>query len=479
MLSLNTWDILFEGKYGSQELTILYKDDFFVSFLKSRDKKDILVQVYKIFVVYGEVEVFAETLPGKCIVYQKHFDAGEKNTHKFFMLNTETEYVDNNTLSYHVDKKIEELNKKTGTIVSIMKSYDLKLVSLKNISKEKKDFFYSDPFVVKTLTNMPMSAQMSGVTSIDKLLFGKKNKIPINLTLENLKSVFVSGAKEDDRLFVLKLISEIYLLSSKTVVIFDKKGVFKSLAYPQQNEELLQEFDPVLGAFGFPSKFVDYFSNLKIPLGSIPKQGFIHHFKFTDTGEKIIYECFDESLIFINDLIEKINKLEISDDITEFEKKRIISKLLIIDKKYGKYFGKIDVSFLFENKYKHLGYSKILKLDYDCPFVAYYVKKIIEELSLNIKEDLLLVLPEAENILNHLFVGKNISSFIQENPKLNVAISSEYKTNIKDISYLDVFVDVVGGNDVVIKRPNRDPMRVFLRPTLSSSNIVLKKSISI
>ena len=34
MISLNTWNTLFEGKYGDQELNILYKDDIFVSFLK-------------------------------------------------------------------------------------------------------------------------------------------------------------------------------------------------------------------------------------------------------------------------------------------------------------------------------------------------------------------------------------------------------------------------------------------------------------
>jgi hypothetical protein len=476
MISLNTWDVLFEGKYGSQELSLLYKDDYFVSFLRSRDKKDILVQVYKLFAVYGDVEIFAETLPSQCIVYEKHFDIGEKNTHKFFIINTETEYVDNNTLSYHVDKKINELNKKTSTLVSVMKSYNLKLISLKNLSQNIRNYFFNDPFIIKTLTNMPMSADLSGVTSIDKLLLGKKNNIPINTTLENLRSVFVSGAEEDDRLFVLKLISEIYLLSSKTVIVFDKKGVFKSLAYPQQNEDLLQEFDSVLGAFGFPSKYVDYFTQIKIPLGSIPKQGFISQFKFTDVGEKIINNCFKDSLVVVDDLIENVLDFPIDDEITEFEKKRVVSKLRLIDKKYSSYFGKIDVSFLFENKYKHLGYSKILKINYDCPFYAYYVKKIIEELSLNVKNDLLLVLPESENIFNHLFVGDRVSSIIQENPKLNVVISTEFPTNIKNKEYLDIFVGVIGGNDVVIRYPNRDPLRIMLRPTLSSSNVVLKKS---
>lgn len=476
MISLNTWDILFEGKYGSQELSILYKDDFFVSFLRSRDKKDILVQVYKLFAVYGDVEIFAETLPSQCIVYEKHFDIGEKNTHKFFIINTETEYVDNNTLSYHVDKKINELNKKTGTLVSIMKSYNLKLISLKNLSQNIRSYFFNDPFVIKTLTNMPMSADLSGVTSIDKLLLGKKNNVPVNTTLENLRSVFVSGANEDDRLFVLKLISEIYLLSSKTVIVFDKKGVFKSLAYPQQNEELLQEYDSVLGAFGFPSKFINYFSQIKIPLGSIPKQGFINQFKFTNVSEKIINNCYKDSFVVIEDLIESVSNLSIDDEITEFEKKRVVSKLKLIDKKYNSYFGKINVSFLFENKYRHLGYSKILKVDYDCPFSSYYMKKIIEELSLNVKEDLLLVIPESENLFNHIFVGDTVASIIQENPKLNVAISTEFPTNIKNKDYLDVFIGVVSGNDIVIRYPNRDPLRIMLRPTLSSSNVVLKKS---
>ncbi len=479
MISLNTWDILFDGKYGSQELTILYKDDFFVSFLKSRDKKDILVQIYKLFFVHGDVEIFAETYPSQCVVYEKHFDIGEKNTYKYFILNTESEYVDNNTLSYHVDKKIQELNKKTSTLVSIMKSYDLKLISLKNVSQSVRNNFYSDPFIIKAMTNMPMSADLSGFTSIDKLLLGRKNNIPINTTIDKLQSVLVSGANEDERLFVLKLISEIHLLSSKTVLVFDKKGFFKSLAYPQQKEEILHAFDPALGAFGFPSKYIDYFSLIKIPLGSIPKQAIKNLFMFVNIAEKIMDLCFDSSLVSIDDLIKRIENIEQTEEITEFEINRLISKLKIIEHKYGSYFGKTDVSFLFENKYKHLGYSKILKVDYDCPFFAYYIKKIIEDLSLHIKSELLLVLPESERLFNNMFVGDAISSIIQENSKLNVVISSEYQTNIKNKEYISTYFDVISNNDVVIKYPNRDPLRLMLRPTLSSSNIDLKKPLDI
>jgi hypothetical protein len=131
---------------------------------------------------------------------------------------------------------------------------------------------------------------------------------------------------------------------------------------------------------------------------------------------------------------------------------------------------------LFENKYKHLGYSKILNFDEDCPFYVYYIYNIIKEMSLNINNDLLVVLPESEKIFNNLFVGSEISSIIEENPKLDIVISTNHITNIKNKQYVDVYVGVVSDNEVVVRYPNRDPIRFLLRPTLSSSNINFKKS---
>jgi hypothetical protein len=474
MITLNTWNTLFTGKYGSQELTILYNDDYFVSFLKSRDQNDVLVQVYKVFAVIGDIEVFSETLPHQCMVFQKHYGIGSKNTYKFLILNTETEYIDSNTLSYHVDKKIQELNKLTGSIISVVKSYDLKLTSLKLISKEYRDHFFSDPTIIKVLTNMPKSAELSNITSIDKLLIGKKEGITVNSTLENLRSIVVLGSELDNRLFAVKLISEIYLLSSKTVVIFDDSGVFKSLSYPQQYEDILQKYDPTLGAFGFPSKFFEYFKNIKIPLGTVSKNAFNYIFKLVDISEKIINKVYNKDLLNIDQLINKIKEIKVDEEITDFEKERIISKLLLINKKYKHYFGKTNIEKIFDNKYKHLGSSKIIKIDKEDPFYYFYIFSIIKEISLNVTDDVLVVFPESSNLFNNTFIGSEIISILKENIKVNFIFSTEYNTDIKNIDFADVKITMINDNDAVIKYPNRDPLRLLLRPTLSSSNINFK-----
>lgn len=94
MVQITTWSTLFEGVYGQKDLAILFNDDYFVSLLRSKDPSSVLVQLYKVFGVDGDIELFAETLPNQCIVFEKHFDIGDKNTHKFFILNTDTEIVD-------------------------------------------------------------------------------------------------------------------------------------------------------------------------------------------------------------------------------------------------------------------------------------------------------------------------------------------------------------------------------------------------
>ncbi len=474
MITLNTWNTLFTGKYGTQELTILYSGDYFVSFLKSRDQNDVLVQVYKVFAVIGDVEVFSETLPHQCMVYEKHYGIGPKNTYKFLILNTETEYIDSNTLSYHVDKKIQELNKLTGSIISVIKSYDLKLTSLKLISSEYRDHFFADPTIIKVLTNMPKGAEISSITTIDKLLIGKKDNVTVNSTLENLRSVVVLGGELDSRLFAVKLVSEIYLLSSKTIIIFDDSGVFKSLSYPQLQEDILQKYDPTLGAFGFPSKFFEYFQNLNIPLGLISKSAFNYTFKLVDVSEKIINKVYDSKLNTVEELIIKIKDLKVDEEITDFEKQRLISKLLLINKKYNGCFGKTNVDKLFENKYKHLGSSKIIKINKEDPLYCYYIFSILKEISLNVNNDLLIVFPESSDLFNNVFVNKDIISLLCGNSKLNFILSSEYISDIGNLDFVDVKIEMIEDNDAVIKYPTRDPLRLLLRPTLSSSNIKLR-----
>ncbi len=474
MQPITTWNTLFEGHYGQKDLSIYYDEDNFVSILKSRDKSNVVIQLYKVFSVNGDIETFAETLPNQCIIYQKHFDIGEKNTYKFLILNTETEIVDSSQLNTHIEKKILQLNKTTGSIVSIIKSYNIKLISLKILPENIKNFFFTDPFVVKILTNLPTAVDFSVISSIDKLLLGKKNGISINATLDNLRSVCVVNGKLDERIFAIKLICENYLLSSKKVVVFDGTGVFKTLSYPQQKEELLSEFDMKISPFGFPANNYEYFK-FKMPLGIIPKSAFINMFKFTGVSQKIIDSCFDSNLKDISELIEKIIKLDLTDEITEFEKWRIISKLNIINTEYSSYFGDTDISQIFENTYKNIGSSKIIQLKMDDPFYVYYTYTILKKILEETKEELLIILPELNSIINNGFIGKELITLLKENPKLSFVISSEYLNDFRDKDISDVRIELIKGNDAVIRYPDKDPLRLLLRPTLTSSNIEIKK----
>jgi len=474
MQSINTWNTLFEGHYGEKDLSIYFEEDIFISILKSREQSTSIVQMYKIFAVNGDIETFAETLPYQCVVYEKHFDVGEKNTYKFFILNTETEIVDSGQLNSHIERKILHLNKTTSSIVSIVKSYNIKLISLKVLPENLKNFFFTDPFVVKILTNIPKTMDFSVISSIDKLLLGKKNGITINASLDSLRSVSITNGTLDERIFAIKLICENYLLSSKKVVVFDGTGVFKTLSYPQQKEEVLSDFDMKISPFGFPANNYDYFK-FKMPLGLVPKAAFISLFKFTGVSQKIIDLTFNSSIKNLEELIENIKNLDLSDEVTEFEKWRIISKLIIISKKYNSYFGNTEVSPVFENTYKNIGSSKILKLNLDDAFYIYYIYAVLKKIANDVKDEILVVLPELSALFNNSFIGKEILTTLKENPKISYVISSEYSSDFLEKDISEVRLELIKGNDAVIRYPDKDPLRLLLRPTLTSSNIDIKK----
>ncbi len=473
MISLNTWNTLYEGKYADQELSVLYKDDIFVSFLRLRDKTNVLIQVYKVFVVKGEIETFASTLPYPAIVYHKHVDIGSSNNFKYLLLHTDTEYIDVNTLSYHVDKKITELNKMIGSVISVVKSYNIKLISLKLAEKRDNDYFFSDPEILKSLSNMPLSLDFKSSTPLDKLILGKKKDVTVTTSLSNLKNVTVYGPLLDERLFVSKLICENYLLSSKTVIVFDTLNNYVSLGYPQQNSKVLEDFELNMDAFGFPVKKINYL-DINIPLSKIPFDAFVNLFSFKDVSLKIINQVYSKDIITVKDLISSVKKIKVDQEINDFEKQRVISKLMVLDKKYGSFFGKSDISLLFKQRYQNIGSVKIITLNPKDPIYPFFIKNLVEEISLSVKDEVLLVFPELSAVFNNLYLGSSIMQTIKDNSTLNSLITSKSENDFREGVFPGVKIHAIKDNDAVIYYPNRDPIRLLLRPTFTSSVINYK-----
>lgn len=272
----------------------------------------------------------------------------------------------------------------------------------------------------------------------------------------------------------MKVIAENYLLSSKKVIVFDSTGVFKTLSYPQQKEELLSAFDMKVSPFGFPINTIDFFK-IKLPLHIIPKLAFINLFKFTGVSQKIIDQAYTDNIKDISELIANIAAIGITDEITDFEKWRIISKLNIIDDVYSGYFGETDLSIVFESTYKNIGSSKVFMINRNNSLHVYYIYGILKKLSEEVKEDMLVIIPQASEIFNNSFIGNELLTILKENPKLNYCIGAGHIDDFIDKEPATVKIEVISNNDVVIRYPDKDPLRLLLRPTLTSSNIEIKK----
>lgn len=472
MISLNTWSTLYEGKYGNQELNLLYKDDIFVSFLRLRDNINVLLQVYKVFVVKGDIETFVSTLPYPAIVYHKHIDIGAKNNFKYLLLHTEVEYVDINTLSYYVDKKILDLNKMVSTIIPVTKSYNVKLISLKYADKKDNDYFFSDPEVLKTLSNLslPFMQGSSACSFLDKHFLGKKDDVEVSTSLSNLKEMIVYGSELKSRLFASKVLCESHLLASEQVIVFDDSDFFLSLANPQKNLNDLNSFDKNLPTFGFPVNKLNY-GFFKIPLGKIPFVAFVNIFSFKEISYKILSKVYSQQLTTIQDLISKIKNLENTKEINDFEKQRLVSKLLILDKKYKLIFGKPNLSTLFEQKYKNIGCVKIISFDKNDVLYPYYINAVLEEISLTAKQELLLVFPELDVLFNNIYLEDTPINTLKENPNLNFLITTTSSDFFKSTEVSGVKLHSIKNNDAVIYYTNRDPLRFRLRPTFTFCEI--------
>lgn len=473
MLSLENWTSLYQGKYGNQELTILYKEDTFVSLLKLREQNNVLVEIYKAFSATGDLESFITNLPYPTILYQKHFSVGDNGNYKYILLNTNTEYVDTEKVSDFVDNKISELNKRVGSIISMVKSYNVKLMSLKLSTDDAKNYFFSDPFAAKLLTNMPLSFDLSR-TTMDKLILGKKNDVLITTSIDSIRSVGVFSGTVDERAFCQKIICENYLLSSRQVFIFDNTGLFKSLGSPQDDKNVLFDYDLKMDPFAFPVKTIDYFE-IKIPLSVIPLSAFITIFGFSDIAKKIIAPVYSKDIIKVSDLIKRIEVIEVAGDVTEFEKKRVLAKLEVIDNNLGKQFGVSDFSLLFEQRYKNIGSVKIMTINANDKLYPYYAYYLINEISSMVKDDVLIGLPESNNLFNNIYVGRDVFAKLRENAKVCYLVSGRNKTDFKIDRMFAVEIDMITDNDGVINYPGRDPLRLLFRPTLTSSNINYRK----
>ena len=212
-----------------------------------------------------------------------------------------------------------------------------------------------------------------------------------------------------------------------------------------------------------------------MPLHIIPKLAFINLFKFTGVSQKIIDQAYTDNIKDISELIANIAAIGITDEITDFEKWRIISKLNIIDDVYSGYFGETDLSIVFESTYKNIGSSKVFMINRNNSLHVYYIYGILKKLSEEVKEDMLVIIPQASEIFNNSFIGNELLTILKENPKLNYCIGAGHIDDFIDKEPATVKIEVISNNDVVIRYPDKDPLRLLLRPTLTSSNLEIKK----
>ena len=122
----------------------------------------------------------------------------------------------------------------------------------------------------------------------------------------------------------------------------------------------------------------------------------------------------------------------------------------------------------------HILQPKHIKLNEKDPVYPYFIKAIVEEISLSLKEDVLLVFPEQSSVFNNIYLGNSILQIIKDNTMLSSLFTSKYETDFRDENVALLKIASIKDNDAVIYYPNRDPIRILFRPSFTSSTIKYK-----
>ncbi|MBI2598250.1 MAG: hypothetical protein HYW50_03580, partial [Candidatus Diapherotrites archaeon] len=374
-ISFGPWEKLFEGMLEKNPVELYSNPDSVLLVLvfekHGAQIEGVVIEMFKALNVEGEIESFIDTLPTEIVLLTKH---DKKQTLKFLLIASNPSYSEweEEKFGNETDELMKKLEANTTTIKDLSKAYGLHLQEISKAGLKVKKAFFSEPLLVPALSTSyaGYSAQpttTSGKTFVkgEFILGLTKERQQIVEPLELFLKTLVTGGEKNERLHFLHILSESFLLSNISLVVFDPLGYFSGINLPTKNLAELARYKVEAEPIGFPIKVFKPVNQIKVDLNFISPAGFgeILGFGKGPVTDIIAAALLKNSVEGIEDLIEKIKLSPLTEDINAFELKRTVRILTLINRNYpGMFDGKNDTEDITTSGTRTLGRAGIIDL---------------------------------------------------------------------------------------------------------------------
>ena len=494
-LSEGPWKEIFTGKFNEYEVEIFTSPDGLILvaiYEQDKGKKiGVVLELYKIFYAIGDVDDFVETLPREVIALTKH---DEKVTQKFFLLGSTPTYVkhEENEVIKEVDRLMRKLQTSAKMIKDISKAYDITFKELSECEEGIKDAFFSQPLLIPIVatsshsvtSSKPELTEFSGETILGLTKEGTIVKEPISL----FKKTIITDGKDEDRLHLMRILAESYLIWNTATVIFDWGDSFSGLSSPTKKRDALKKYKVEIEPIGFPMKEFSVPNNVKVDLHTLDSHGLMELFAAGDgiASDTIIKIIDERNFKSIKEIVDRIKEVECGGDFSDFQKLRSVRLLRLIDLRYPELFdGKNDIAEISKNWFRGIGRAGIVKLsEIDERASLIIVQSLVRGILEYYKKEgptkgikSVIVIPEADKLINSQnenSLSKNIANDLDELGKYGVAyvLGANKNSDLskKIIGSAEAKLSIIRDNDVGVQLKDRKQYRVLIRPSLSESS---------
>ncbi|MFH1239744.1 MAG: hypothetical protein V1672_00845 [Candidatus Diapherotrites archaeon] len=495
-LSEGPWKEIFTGRFNEYEVEIFTNPDGLVLVAiyerEGTNKTGVVLELYKIFYSIGDVDDFVETLPREVIALTKH---DEKVTQKFFLLGSTPTYVkyEEDEIIKEVDRLIRKLQTSAKMIKDVSKAYDITFKELSECDEGIKDAFFSQPLLIPIVSTSSHSVTTASKTELSEfsgeaILGITKDGTIVKEPISLFKKTIITDGESDDRLHLMRILAESYLISNTATVIFDWGASFSGLSSPTKKRDELKKYKVGIEPIGFPVKEFSVPSNVKVDLHTLDSHGLMELFAAGEgiVSDTIMHVIDERKFKSLKEIVDRIKEVNCEGDFSEFQKLRAVRLLRLIDLRYPELFdGENDVAEISKNWFRGIGRAGIVKLsDIDERASLIIVQSLLKGILEYYKKEgptkgikSVIVIPEADKIINSQnenSMSKNIANDLDELGKYGVAyvLGAHKNSDLtrKIIGSAEAKLSIIRENDVGVELKDRKQYRVLVRPSLSESS---------
>ena len=489
------WKTIFDGIFQGHEIEISINPEqvMLISILEKQGEETtgVVLQVFSVFSAVGEAETFVESLQREAIVLSRH---DGKRTVQFLALASNTTYskAKEEEVVKTVDGLLEQVKMSEEKVKSIADSFDLHLTPLHQCSSAVKQSFFSQPLMIPMLAREKKTIEIekeeasveAGAEGAAVILGSTKDGNLIKEPLQLFERCIVTDGEARQRMEVMQVIIESYLLANTPVIIFDKDRSFAGLALPTRKISELQTHGVQIDPIGFPIKEFTPQKNLGVNLNAINPAGLLQLFGCNDEeAEKLLEKALSKGKVeSIKQLVNAIGSLTASEAENQFLKRRLQRIIALVGIIYPETFaGENNIQEMVKTWFGKIGRASIVHTDdIDPRVMLFLLDSISNELVGHYKHQgetgkpkLLLVLPEISGVMEikDNLVIRDFMKTLKEMQKYGIGflIGTERRSDLQKemVQMSETKAAVIKENDVAIDLPNSKNYRVFTRPTLS------------